>query len=474
MSSLKPQYPLYFSGTFTESGEWLDVTEPFNDKLLTRVSLTTPEIYERAVQAALDCRKVLHRLSSGERSDGLARISMEIFRRREEFIESICRESGKPWKYAAGETDRGIETFRIASEEARRLPGEYISLDWTAPGKGREGVVKYFPAGVVAGITPFNFPLNLVAHKVAPALASGCPIIIKPASKTPVTSLLLAEVIDEAGFPPGAFSVLPMSRKVGDKLVTDPRFAVLSFTGSPEIGWDMKARSGKKKAVLELGGNAGVIVSESTTLSTALPKCVTGAFAYSGQICIHAQRMFVSSIIFREFIEGFIRLTATLKEGDPMDPLTDVSRMIDLSNAERVESWVNEAVNAGARVLIGGKREGSYYPPTILTETTASMKVCSEEIFGPVVTIDSYSDFKEAVERVNDTRFGLQTGVFTNSVTEMDYAFENLEVGGVILNDVPTLRFDQMPYGGVKDSGFGREGVKYAILDYMEPRILVK
>ncbi|MBU2650811.1 MAG: aldehyde dehydrogenase family protein, partial [Bacteroidetes bacterium] len=347
-------------------------------------------------------------------------------------------------------------------------------IDWTPAGTGKEGIVGYFPIGLVAGISPFNFPLNLAVHKIAPAIAAGCPIILKPSSNTPLSTLLLATIIDQTELPKGAVSILPMDRKTGNLMVTDERFKLLSFTGSPEVGWKMKEDAGKKKVILELGGNAGVIVSNSANLEKAVPKCVNGGFAYSGQVCIHTQRIYVQEDVFERFADMFVEQTRKLNAGDPENPETDISVMIDEENAKRVEVWVQEAIDDGAAILCGGKRKAAYFEPTVLTNTRFDMKVCSLEIFGPVVVIEKYRSFQDAVNEINKGRFGLQTGVFTNRIDEMNMAFHDLEVGGVIINDVPTFRVDHMPYGGVKDSGLGREGVKYAMMDMLEPKILVK
>ncbi|MFW5721024.1 MAG: aldehyde dehydrogenase family protein, partial [Bacteroidota bacterium] len=338
----------------------------------------------------------------------------------------------------------------------------------------KEGLVKYFPVGLIAGIAPFNFPLNLAAHKIAPAIASGNTIIIKPARSTPLSVLELAKIIDQTELPKGAFSVLPMDREAGNQLVTDERFNMLSFTGSPNVGWKMKANAGKKKIALELGGNAGVIVSEQADVDLAVKKCLAGGFAYSGQVCIHVQRIVVHEKVFNKFVNKFISETKNLTFGAPDNESTDISVMIDEENAKRVEEWVNEAVNNGAKILYGGKRKGSFYQPTILTNTKREMKVCALEIFGPVVTVEKFSDFSKAVEMINDSEFGLQAGVFTDSISEMNQSFNEIEAGGIIINDVPTFRVDHMPYGGIKNSGFGREGIKYAISEMMEPRLLVK
>jgi len=311
-------------------------------------------------------------------------------------------------------------------------------------------------------------------HKIAPALASGNPIILKPARSTPLSVLELARIIDQTSFPKGALSILPMDRESGNQLVTDNRFKMLTFTGSPEVGWKMKKDAGKKKVVLELGGNAGVIVAQSANVEKAVERCLIGGFAYSGQVCIHVQRIYVHESIFNVFAENFVQRVGQLKVGNPLDPSTDISVMIDEENAQRVSEWVGEAVKAGVKILTGGEKEGAYFQPTVLTGTKNEMKVCSLEIFGPVVTLEPYASFQQALNEVNNSRYGLQAGVFTGSLTEMNLAFNHLQVGGVIINDVPTFRVDHMPYGGIKDSGLGREGVKYAIHEMLEPRLLVK
>jgi glyceraldehyde-3-phosphate dehydrogenase (NADP+) len=465
---------IYVAGRFVKTNRELKVINPFNGELVATTYLAGQQELGLAISAALAARQSMKELPSYKRSEVLMHIRNRLSEHREEFGRTLMLESGKPIRYALGEIDRSIQTFTVAAEEAKRLPGEHLSLDWTPAGERKEGIVKYFPVGVVAGISPFNFPLNLAVHKIGPAIASGCPIILKPSSTTPLSTLLLAQIIDETGLPEGSVSILPMDRETGNRLVTDPRIALLSFTGSPEVGWKMKADAGKKKVVLELGGNAGVIVTETADLDLALSKCLIGAFSYSGQVCIHAQRIYVHRGLFPGFSNRFIDLVKGIKTGDPASPETEFSSMIDEANAIRVEKWVNEALQGGARLLCGGSREGSLYTPTVLTNTNESMKVCSEEVFGPVVTLESYRDFNEAVSQMNNSRFGLQAGVFTNNLAEMDSAFSDLEVGGVIINDVPTFRVDHMPYGGVKDSGQGREGVKYAMMDMLEARILVK
>lgn len=467
-------YSIYSAGKFITSTKQLEIKNPYDGSVVATTYLADKTILEQSITKALLLQEELKHLSSLKRYAILKQISDEILANKESLAKVLCLESAKPMKYALAEIDRSVQTFLIAAEESKRLPKEYLSLDWTPNGERKEGLVNYFPIGLVAGIAPFNFPMNLAVHKIAPAIASGCPIILKPASRTPLSCLELAKIIDRTELPKGAVSILPMDRETGNLLVTDERFKLLSFTGSPAIGWNMKAQSGKKKVVLELGGNAATIIAESADIKDALTKSLMGAFSYSGQICIHAQRFIVHSSLYSIFTAELKKQSLNLKYGNPLTQETDVSNMIDEDNALRVEKWINEAIGQGAQVICGGKRNGSYVEPTILTNCNNTMKVYAEEVFGPVVCINSYNTIEEAIRLANDTRFGLQCGVFTNSVSELDRCFREIEVGGVIHNHVPTLRYDQMPYGGVKESGLGREGVKYAILDMLEPKVLVK
>ncbi len=471
---MNTNYKIYVGGEFVETQNELKVVSPFTNKIIATTYLADEKTLELAIKRAEASQNELKELPSYLRYEILMQIADELKKEKKYLVEILSSESAKPIKYASAEIERATQTFIVAAEECKRLPKEYFSLDWTPQGKKKEGIVKYFPIGLIAGIAPFNFPMNLAVHKIAPAIAAGCPIILKPASSTPLSALELAKIIDKTNLPKGAISILPMSRESGNQLVTDERFKLLSFTGSPIVGWEMKKNAGKKKVVLELGGNAAVIVAESANIKNTVKKCVVAAFAYSGQICIHAQRFYVNEKVFDKFVQDFIEMTKKLKFGNPIEESTDVSNMIDEENAKRVESWVNEAVEQGAKIILGGKRNGGYFEPTIITNTTNKMKICSEEIFGPVITIEKYSSFDEAINFVNDTSFGLQVGIFTNLVSEMEDAFNKIDVGGVILNDAPTFRVDHMPYGGIKESGLGREGVKYAILDMMEAKILVK
>jgi acyl-CoA reductase-like NAD-dependent aldehyde dehydrogenase len=467
-------YNIYSAGNFVTSETILEVRNPFDNSLVATTYLADEAILEEAITKAQLVKEELKQLSSLKKYTILKQISDELIANRDYLAKVLCLESGKPIKYALAEIDRSAQTFLIAAEESKRLPKEYISLDWTPNGEGKEGIINYFPIGLIAGIAPFNFPMNLAVHKIAPAIASGCAIILKPASSTPLSCLELAKIIDKTDLPKGAVSILPMDRKIGNLLVTDDRFKLLSFTGSPVVGWKMKNQCGKKKTVLELGGNAATIITPSVNMKDCLVKSLMGAFAYSGQICIHAQRFIVHDSVYQNFIDELKALTLNLKYGNPLEETTDVSNMIDEENAIRVETWINEALQQGAKLICGGKRTSSYVEPTILTHCNNTMKVYAEEVFGPVICINSYTTIEEAIHLANDTKFGLQCGVFTNDITELDTCFNQIEVGGVIHNHVTTLRYDQMPYGGVKESGLGREGVKYAILDMLEPKVLVK
>ncbi len=467
-------HKIYIGGKFAETNQELEVFNPYDNSLVGKTYLAGKKELEQAIVSANAIKNEMRDLPAYKRFEILLQIAHAIKEKRNDLSVILAKEAGKPLKYAMGEIDRAIQVFTVAAEESKRLPKEYFSVDWTAAGEGKEGLVKHFPIGLIAGIAPFNFPLNLAVHKIAPAIASGNPMILKPARSTPLSVLELAKIIDKTDLPKGAFSVLPMDREAGNQLVTDERIQMLSFTGSPAVGWKMKSNAGKKKVALELGGNAGVIVSDSADLNLAIKKCLVGGFAYSGQVCIHVQRIYVQENIFDSFVQKFIDGTKKLKFGAPDDSNTEISSMIDEENAMRVEQWVNEAKEEGAKVLFGGKRKGAYYEPTIITNTRQQMKVCALEVFGPVVTIEKYTDYSQAIEYINNSEFGLQAGVFTNNIKEMNQAFNELEVGGLIINDVPTFRVDHMPYGGVKNSGFGREGVKYSILEMMEPRLLIK
>jgi acyl-CoA reductase-like NAD-dependent aldehyde dehydrogenase len=466
-------YDLYSSGKFITTNVGFTVKDKFSGEEFAKVCTADHQLLEQAIVAAVKSENEMEQLSSHRRFEILSFIANELYKNRHEMAEIIAREAGKPLKYALIEAERASQTFLIAAEESKRISSEIYPLDWFGEMR-KEAIVKMFPIGTVAGITPFNFPLNLVAHKVAPAIAAGCPIILKPATATPLAALELAKIIDKSNLPKGAFCVIPMSHNVSKPLIVDDRIKKISFTGSQEIGWEMKKQCGKKRITLELGGNAAAIVTDSADLDEAVAKCVTGAFAYSGQVCIHTQRIFVQKSMFSEFLEKFTEKTKSLRYGNPLETNTDISILIDEPNAIRVESWIKEAIAEGAKLISGGKRTGNFVEPTILSKTKPGMKVRKDEVFGPIVCIEEYDSFENAIALTNDSVFGLQAGVFTNRIDEMNRAFREIKVGGVMINESPTFRMDQMPYGGVKESGFGKEGVKYAIHEMSEIKVMVK
>ena len=467
-------HPIFLAGRWVDSPDPLLVTNPAKPGDPAGATYHATEAqYEEAVTAAVAAFEETRRLPAYERGRILRAISGGIAARREELGALICREAGKPIRDALVEVDRAALTFRLGAEEAERLVGETIPLDLMPASRGRVGITRRFPLGPVAAISPFNFPLNLAAHKLSPAIAAGCSVVLKPPSKDPLTMLTVGEIVAEAGLPQGAVSILPMTRQLGDRMVEDERFKLLTFTGSPSVGWRMKARAGKKRVVLELGGNAGVIVDQSADLDWAVRRTLIGAFTYAGQVCISVQRMFVHEDVWDEFMARFVEGARNLKLGDPADPQTDLGPMVDEAAAARTQRWVDEAVALGGKLLLGGKADGTYFPPTILTDTPVTAQACSNEAFAPLVVAFPFRDFGDAIARVNDSMFGLQTGVFTNDLAHSWAAFEGLEVGGVIVNDVPTYRIDHMPYGGVKDSGLGREGLRWAVEDMTELRIMV-
>ena len=467
-------HPIFLAGRWVESDDPLVVSNPAHPDEPAGATYNASEAqYEEAVEAAVAAFEVTRVLPAYERGSILRNISAGIKARREELGRTITLEAGKPIRDSLVEVDRAVLTFRLGAEEAERMVGETIPLDLMPASKGRIGITRRFPIGPIAGISPFNFPLNLAAHKLAPAIASGNPIVLKPPSKDPLTMLTVAEIVEEAGAPAGSVSILPMTRELGDRMVADDRFKLLSFTGSPSVGWRMKERAGKKKVILELGGNAGVIIDKTADLDWAVRRCLVGGFTYAGQVCISVQRMFIHEAVWDPFLERFIAGAKAIRSGDPLDPETELGPMVDGAAASRTQRWVDEALAMGGKALLGGKADGTFFPPTILTDVPSTAQVCSNEAFAPLVVAFPFKDFGEAVAGVNDSMFGLQTGVFTNDLTNAWRAFSELEVGGVIVNDVPTYRIDHMPYGGVKDSGLGREGLRWAIEDMTEIRIMV-
>ncbi|MDQ3489193.1 MAG: aldehyde dehydrogenase family protein [Acidobacteriota bacterium] len=467
-------YPFVLAGKPTRSAQSLTVRNPYDGSEVGRTWIAGDAEFDLAADAAVAAAPVMRALPAYERAAILMRASAELLERKEDIARTLAGEAGKPLKDALIETDRAAMTFHVAAEEARRLGGEFVPMDLAPHGAGRLAIVKRVPVGPVAAISPFNFPLNLTAHKIAPAVAAGNPIVLKPATKTPLSAITLADILIRAGLPPPAISVLPMARTTGDRLVTDERFKLLTFTGSSSVGWGMKTRAGKKRVILELGGNAGVIVDDTADILFAAARVAAGGFGFAGQSCISVQRVYVHDRVFDDFTSALVALVEELKVGDPLDPTTDVGPMIDEGEAERIDTWVREAVAHGARVLTGGKRlGGALYAPTVLTDVPAEARVCAEEVFAPVVVLARFSSFESALEEVNRSTYGLQAGVFTASLDRSLQAFDTIEAGGVLVNDVPTWRIDHMPYGGVKDSGLGREGPKYTIEEMTEPRLLV-
>jgi len=467
------QYKLLIGGEWRETGVSAEIRSPYTGKVVGRIPWGGAQELEDAIAAAEAAFRDTRALSRRRRSEMLAGIAAGIRERHGELAELIARESGKPITLAAAEVARAVTTFTLAAEEAKRFAGEVVPIDFEERTEGYVSVAERFPIGPIAAFAPFNFPLNLVAHKLAPCLASGNTMVLKPPPQAPLTSLVLGEIVLAAGAPAGSFNVVHLEIPLAERLVADDRLKMLTFTGSAPVGWMLKTKAGKKKVVLELGGNAGAIVHKDADVGWAAERCATGGFGHAGQVCIKVQRVYVHASVHDSFMSALLRRVQTLKAGDPLDPATEVGPLIDEKAAERVEAWVEEARKGGAAILCGGKRNGSFVEPTVLTGTTSEMRVKREEVFGPVVTVDRYRDFADAVAAVNDSAYGLQAGVFTHDLRLAADAFRDLEVGGVVINDYPTLRVDNYPYGGVKDSGFGREGVRYAMEAMTELRTLV-
>jgi acyl-CoA reductase-like NAD-dependent aldehyde dehydrogenase len=456
-------------------GEALEVRSPWDQGLVGRVTVATRADARQAVSHAAASLRRTRALPSWKRREILENVATALHEQKERFAQLIVAEAGKPVRLARAEVDRTVLTFKTAAEEAARLGGESLPLDLTEGNEGRWGLVQRFPVGPVLAITPYNFPLNLVAHKLAPALAAGCPVILKPAPQTPFTALALGEVILKAGWPQEALAVLPLSNEDTAWLTEkEDRIKLVSFTGSAKVGWELKAHSGRKKVLLELGGNAAMIVhNDWPDLDEAAERTARAAFGYAGQACISVQRIFVERSVFQTFLWKVVEVTAKLGVGDPSEEATEVGPLIRQSDAERIEAWIKEAVEGGAKLVAGGERHGSMVTPAILTGTKPGMKLRDEEAFGPVVAIEPYDDFEQALADVNHSKFGLQAGLLTRDVGRILTAYRELEVGALIVGDTPTWRLDPMPYGGVKDSGMGREGIRSAMEEMTEPRMLV-
>jgi acyl-CoA reductase-like NAD-dependent aldehyde dehydrogenase len=456
-------------------GEALEVRSPWDQGLVGRVTVATRADARQAVNHAVASLRRTRALPRWKRREILEDIAAALIEQKERFAQLIVAEAGKPVRLARAEVDRSVLTFKTAAEEAARLGGESLPLDLTEGNEGRWGLVQRFPVGPVLAITPFNFPLNLVAHKVAPAMAAGCPILLKPAPQAPFTALALGEVVLKAGWPMEALAVLPLSNvDTGWLAEKEDRIKLVSFTGSARVGWELKAHSGRKRVLLELGGNAALIIhGDWHDLDEAALRTAHAAFGFAGQSCISVQRVFVERKIFQTFLWKLVEITAKLVSGNPSDESTEVGPLVRLGEAERVDAWVREAVESGAKLIAGGERHGSVITPAILTATKPGMKIRDEEVFGPVVLVEPYDDFEEALAEVNHSRYGLQAGLLTRDAGRILTAYRELEVGALIVGDTPSWRLDPMPYGGVKDSGLGREGIRSSIEEMTEPRMLV-
>ena len=475
-AALKPSYPLYLANVAQTPNQDLVVTDKFTGEPATRVAQADADTIDAGIAAAVEAAEPMARMAAYERQNVLAHCVTRFTERFDELAYALCIEAGKPIRDSRGEVGRLIDTFRIAAEESVRMTGEVQPLDISPRAKGYQGMWKRVPIGPCSFVSPFNFPLNLAAHKIAPALAVGCPFVMKPASRTPLGAIIIGEVLAETDLPKGAFSILPAHREGADLFTTDPRLKLLSFTGSPDVGWDLKARAGKKKVVLELGGNAAVIVDEDikgADLDDAVERIIFGAFYQSGQSCIGVQRIIIHEKIYDELRDRLVARTRTLIAGDPRNEDTFIGPMIDVKEASRLDNWIQAAMASGATLLCGGKREGAMLEATLLEAVGRDAKLYTEEAFGPVAILSKFSDFGAALDEVNDSKFGLQAGVFTRDLFKMFEAWDRLDVGGVVIGDVPSYRVDNMPYGGVKDSGLGREGVRFAMEDMTEIRNLV-
>jgi glyceraldehyde-3-phosphate dehydrogenase (NADP+) len=462
---------LYYEST----NDHLEVVDKYSKAQLASIPFIDSQGMNKALESADTAFESLSKMSSGERAEKLFKLKELLDKKKKDFAELISAEAGKPITYAIAEVERCLTTISLAAEEARRFCGETIAVDYGA-GTGKTAYTKPFPIGVIACISPFNFPLNLALHKIAPALAVGNSVVLKPSPYAPLSALAMAKLIDKAGFPKGSVNVVICEVPLAEKLIKDERVKMISFTGSPAIGWHLKSISGKKKIILELGGNAAVIIDRTADLDLAAKKVAVGAYLYAGQICISTQRIYVDNSVYVDFKKKLVSEIAKLEIGDPRLEKTQVGPLIDKVHLQRVNAWVKEAITEGATVLTGGKildDNSNIFAPTLLENTNKEMKVCKNEVFGPVAILEKVQFFDEAIQKVNDSNFGLQAGLFTNQIDQMKYAFDHLEVGGLMINNIPGFRVDSMPYGGVKDSGLGREGLKYAMKDMTESRLLV-
>ena len=470
---LKESYPYYLASEPHYANTDLDVTNKYTGELATKVAMADADTIDKAIAAAEEAQPAMAAMAPFERQAVLEHCVKRFTERADELAQALCIEAGKPIKDAKGEVSRLIDTFKIAAEESVRINGEVVNLEISARAKGYQGMTKKVPIGPCSFISPFNFPLNLAAHKVAPAIAAGCTFVLKPASRTPIGALIIGEVLAETDLPKGAFSILPCSRDGADLFTTDERLKLLSFTGSPDVGWALKAKAGKKPVVLELGGNAACVVDEDADIEDAIDRVIVGAYYQSGQSCISVQRLLVHSKIYDEFKSRYVEKVKALVSGDPSNEDTFIGPMISEGEAERLHGWIEEAKEKGATILCGGTRDGAMLEATVMENVPKDCDASAEEAFGPLSILVPFDDYDEALEEVNNSRYGLQAGVFTRDIYKANKAWDVLDVGGVVIGDVPSWRVDNMPYGGVKDSGLGREGIRYAIEDMSETRLMV-
>ncbi|AUI84113.1 aldehyde dehydrogenase family protein [Alteromonas macleodii] len=470
---LKESYPYYLASEPHYANTDLDVTNKYTGEVATKVAMADADTIDKAIAAAEEAQPAMAAMAPFERQAVLEHCVKRFTERADELAQALCIEAGKPIKDAKGEVSRLIDTFKIAAEESVRINGEVVNLEISARAKGYQGMTKKVPIGPCSFISPFNFPLNLAAHKVAPAIAAGCTFVLKPASRTPIGALIIGEVLAETDLPKGAFSILPCSRDGADLFTTDERLKLLSFTGSPDVGWALKAKAGKKPVVLELGGNAACVVDEDADIKDAIDRVIVGAYYQSGQSCISVQRLLVHSKIYDEFKSRYVEKVKALVSGDPSNEDTFIGPMISEGEAERLHGWIEEAKEKGATILCGGTRDGAMLEATVMENVPKDCDASAEEAFGPLSILVPFDDYDEALEEVNNSRYGLQAGVFTRDIYKAHKAWDVLDVGGVVIGDVPSWRVDNMPYGGVKDSGLGREGIRYAIEDMSETRLMV-
>jgi len=470
---LKESYPYYLASEPHYANTDLDVTNKYTGEVATKVAMADADTIDKAIAAAEEAQPAMAAMAPFERQAVLEHCVKRFTERADELAQALCIEAGKPIKDAKGEVSRLIDTFKIAAEESVRINGEVVNLEISARAKGYQGMTKKVPIGPCSFISPFNFPLNLAAHKVAPAIAAGCTFVLKPASRTPIGALIIGEVLAETDLPKGAFSILPCSRDGADLFTTDERLKLLSFTGSPDVGWALKAKAGKKPVVLELGGNAACVVDEDADIEDAIDRVIVGAYYQSGQSCISVQRLLVHSKIYDEFKSRYVEKVKALVSGDPSNEDTFIGPMISEGEAERLHGWIEEAKEKGATILCGGTRDGAMLEATVMENVPKDCDASAEEAFGPLSILVPFDDYDEALEEVNNSRYGLQAGVFTRDIYKAHKAWDVLDVGGVVIGDVPSWRMDNMPYGGVKDSGLGREGIRYAIEDMSETRLMV-